>query len=124
MFSIIKMDNEQEIKNLINSTKNEIVKKQLELMLTNIIRLNTVLTCDICGSSYKYHSKSKHLKTKKHIESEKSGSRYKALTADFCKRKEELDKETYEKKKLYYKERYRINKEKSKSTINICEKTT
>lgn len=108
------MDNEQEIKNLINSTQNEIVKKQLELMLTNITRLNKVLTCDICGSCYKYYSKSKHLKTKKHIESVKNGFVYKALTADFCKRKDELDKETYEKKKLYYKERYRFNKEKNR----------
>ena len=77
-------------------------------------RVNTVITCNDCGCNYKYHSKSKHLKTKKHIECVKSGKPYVAITSNFLKRKEELDNDTYQRKKNYHKERYRKLKEKER----------
>jgi hypothetical protein len=124
MLVIIKMDKELEIKKLIEITTNDQIKKQLEMMLVNIERLNKVLTCDVCGSKFKYHSKAKHLKTRRHIETVKNGVLYKAKTTDFCKKSSEIDEETLMKKRAYYKERYQIMKQRRKLTKDTCEKTT
>jgi uncharacterized Zn ribbon protein len=92
---------EVKLKNAINGTDNVIIE-----------RLNQVITCKVCGSDYKYHSKSKHMKTKKHHESVKSGKPYIAITSNFLKRKEQLDTETLERKREYHKQRYIKNKSK------------
>ena len=106
------MDKYEELKKLIDTTENLKTKKQLELIIKSIERLNQVITCKVCGSDYKYHSKSKHMKTKKHHESVKSGKPYIAITSNFLKRKEQLDTETLERKREYHKQRYIKNKSK------------
>lgn len=100
------MDKEQEIINLINTAKSEDVKNELKLMLNALIRLRTVVKCEICGCSFKYYSKSKHLRSVKHTQSLKNGIKYVPPTSNFQKKREELDTETYERKKEYHRKKY------------------
>jgi hypothetical protein len=97
----------QEILNLIENATCIDVKKKLQRLLKS----EEVYTCAECGFTYKYNGRTRHLQSKKHIETIKTGVQYKPKTSGFSKRKHELDAETLKLKKEWYRKKYLDKKE-------------
>jgi hypothetical protein len=96
----------KEIMNLIESATCIEVKKKLQRLLKS----EEVYTCADCGFTYKYNGRTRHLQSKKHIETIKTGVQYKPKTSGFSKRKDELDEETLKNKQEWYRMKYQERK--------------